>query len=65
MSHQIDWSYTQQRAKKMTVAELLFAIADCRKSVIAMGNHEYFGKDANYYRDEGSVYYMELKARKC
>jgi hypothetical protein len=60
----IDWDNVAGKAKTMSNEELAYAIRDCWECVTRFGNDEMFGKDANYYRDEASVYQQELDSRK-
>jgi len=59
----INWEYKQYIAKGMSIAELNFAIEDCRECIKAMGNDEMKGKDSDYYRDEISIYQAEIDRR--
>lgn len=53
----LDWKSKESKAKKMSIAELEYAIRDCGLCI-------YNGVDEEYYSDEASVYYKELLKRR-
>jgi len=56
MNKQVDWKAKAAYARRLTVAELHYAIADCVAASRCI--------DEGYYRDEASVYRTELNRRK-
>ena len=56
MEKQINWKAKEALAKKMSISELQYGIADCLKCIE-------IGLDGGYYADEASIYRKELKER--
>jgi hypothetical protein len=52
----VDWKRVASKARKMTQAELEYAMKDCMECIKA-------GCDVEYYSDEASVYRTELTKR--
>ena len=65
---QLDFAATEERARGMTVAMLLFSIRDCHEAGEAAWAIEKAGcpvtKTQGYYHDELSVYARELERRR-
>lgn len=63
----LDWTATQEKAHKMTIEALCYAIKDCQEAAEAAWDLERNGcrvdKSQGYYHDEASVYRAELKNR--
>ena len=57
-----DFNTWEKKAKKMTVAELLFVVDDCRAAEKAMKNWNPVKE--GYYSDQASTYGMELTRRR-
>jgi hypothetical protein len=66
---QLDWNATEEKARGMTVAELLYSIRDCSEAAEAAWALEKAGnpvsKTQGYYHDELSVYARELERRRA
>ena len=56
MNKVIEWKKVAEKARRLSKAELCFAINDCVECVKA-------GVDGGYYSDEASVYRAELSKR--
>lgn len=56
MSKHLDFVAKSKKAKKMTISQLNYAIEDCMDCVKK-------GIDVDYYKDEASVYVMEIDRR--
>ena len=61
----IKWTEKQNYAKHLSISELCFAIADCQDTIRILGEGDQIGKDANYYRDEISIYREEIRRREA
>lgn len=63
----LDWNATCEKAQRMTIEELCYAIKDCIEAGNASWDLERKGnrvdKTQGYYHDEASVYRTELKRR--
>lgn len=61
----IDWNRTEEQARGMTRDQLHGARQDIRETLPAADalDREDGGNRGGYYRDEASVYYMELNRR--
>jgi hypothetical protein len=60
----LDWNYYESKAKKMSDAQLLFSIDDCKKAESSAPDHATFPcKASGFYSDEKCVYADELRRR--
>jgi len=61
----IDWSHYEDKAKKMTDAQLLFSIRDCKQAYeVAPAEANFPCKAAGFYADEMYTYSDELRRRR-
>jgi len=62
---QINWQEVEERASRMTFAQLYGALGDIRKTLPYADQMDRLNGTDNggYYRDEASIYYQELKIR--
>jgi hypothetical protein len=60
-----DFQRTADKARALSFSELHYAILDCAKTAEAMDkiDREQGGDRAGYYRDEASVYRLEMARR--
>ena len=56
-----EWERYEEKARNMSVVELLFSIEDCRKASLA--SRGWNPENEGYYDDEASVYFRELRKR--
>ena len=56
MDKVLNFTYKEKMARRMTTAQVIYAMRDCRACIAA-------GVDPDYYRDEISVYNQELQRR--
>lgn len=63
----IDWTHYEEKAARMTIAELFFAERDCHATAKNWDHapYEHEAAKAGHYRDEASVYRAERKARRA
>lgn len=62
MTKTIDWNAKEAYAKKLTLAQLEYAIKDCIEARDAMKGWN--PEKEGYYQDEASIYSQELKRRR-
>jgi hypothetical protein len=64
----LDWNATEEKARRMTVAELHYALLDIQKTLpLADARDRENGGatcDGGFYRDEASVYRAEIERRR-
>jgi len=65
LTKQVDWVVVEQRAERMSIAELCHARRDCAISAAMWDPYDraYGTNLGGYYRDEASVYIRELLRR--
>ena len=67
-TQQLDWDATRNRAQRMSLEALVYAISDCYSAAKSARLLEAFGgkvlKTEGYYMDELSVYRQELNRRR-
>ena len=61
----LDWNYYESKAKKMTDAQLLYSIEDCKQAESSAPDYAAFPcKASAFYSDEKCVYADELRRRR-
>jgi hypothetical protein len=61
----LNWKHYEDQAKKMTDAQLLYSIEDCKKAESSAPDYACFPcKASSFYSDEKHVYVGELNRRR-